>query len=158
VSHRYRKSPPSTRMYRHFAVVTLAVTGMLAVFAEGENAAALTEQAEERLPQKEAPDAPTTAMPTIQQPGGVWGSDLGLSFDTPTIPGGGASELSASWWPELSRRGYSPDYLVRLSEEERRSLEAAMSENLGSSPGEAATQLARLEAASRARSGSTGRD
>jgi hypothetical protein len=58
----------------------------------------------------------------------------------------------------LSRSGYTPDYLARLSDEERRSLEEAVSENLGNSAGEAAGQRARLEAASRARSGSTGRD
>ena len=146
-------------MYRHFAVVTLAVTGMLAIFAEGENAKALTEQVADRRPQEEAPEVRKAVKVAAKQPGGAWGSDLGAAFGTPTISaGGGARELSASWWPELSRSGYSPDDIVRLSDEERRSLEEAVNENLGSSSGEAAGQRAQLEAASRARSGSTGRD
>jgi hypothetical protein len=146
-------------MYRHFAIVTLAATGMLAVFAEGENAKALTEQVAERAPQEEAPMERKAVKVAARQPGGAWGSDLGATLGTPTISaGGGSRELSASWWPELSRSGYTPDYLARLSDEERRSLEEAVSENLGNSAGEAAGQRARLEAASRARSGSTGRD
>ena len=141
-------------MYRHFAVITLTVTGLLALFAEGEKAEAVTRQAElqsREEPAQTASEPQQAQQPVIQQPGGVWGDD-GATFGS-AVSRGGAS----SWWPELSARGYSPEYLARMSDEERRALEAAIAENTGPSPSGNRAEIARLEAASSARSGSAGR-
>jgi hypothetical protein len=150
VSHRYRKLPASTRMYRHFAVVTLAATGMLALFAEGERAKAVTQQTEP--PPVEEPAAPArekTSQAAVQQPGGVWGEEAGALGQA--IAGAGSS---SAWWAEFATRGHSSDYLAQLSEEERRQLESAMAENAGGSLAANRGEIIRLEAASHLRSGS----
>lgn len=156
MSHRYRKHPASTRMYRHFAVVTLAVTGLLALFAEGENAKAVTRQSPERDAelQAQAVEKPNNSPePVVQQPGGVWGDDGG-TFGDATLGGPGFRSAASSWWPELSSRGYSPDYLARMTDEER----TAIAENTGASATQNRSEIARLESASRLRSGSVGRE
>ena len=155
MSHRYRKQPASTRMYRHFAVITVAVTGLLALFAEGEKAEAVARKPDAQHRQETVPgqsEAKAATQPTVQQPGGIWGDD-GAAFAGPSF-----QSTASSWWPELSSRGYAPDYLARLSDEERRALEAAIAENTGSSLSGNRAELASLEAASAARSGSAGRD
>ena len=160
MSHRYRKHPASTRMYRHFAVVTLAVTGLLALFAEGENAKAVSRQSPERDAKLEAQaveEPNNSPEPMVQQPGGVWGDDGG-TFGDATLGGPGFRSAASSWWPQLSTRGYSPDYLARMTDEERTALEVAIAENTGVSATENRSEIARLENASRLRSGSVGRE
>src|SRR6188768_1544520 len=59
--------PP--KMYRHFALLTVALTGIIGMFADGENrqaAAAQTEQRHERETRDEQASA-KAAAPTIQQ-------------------------------------------------------------------------------------------
>src|SRR5687768_1881042 len=68
--------PPS--MYRHFAVVTLALTTGLAMFAQGENREAQAAQVVRPQPAKSAaPPVLARAAPsaTSQPSPGAWGSD-----------------------------------------------------------------------------------
>lgn len=160
MSHRYRRKTPTTRMYRHFAVVTVAVTGLLAVFAEGENAEAIAQRGQAELLQDQAAPAGSEKeqppKPDAQTAPGSWGSETGSSSATTSF--GTGSAVSPSEWPRLAHGGHSPDYLSALGEEERLALEAAVAESTGGSPSEYRAMTGRLEAASRVRSGSAGRD
>lgn len=49
-------------MFRHFAVITLAITFCLAMFADGEKRQAITEQVEQRQAQNEALKAESDAL------------------------------------------------------------------------------------------------
>lgn len=157
MAHRYRSKPPTTRMYRHFAVVTVVVTGLLAVFAEGEKAELHAATVEHRDLPAEAADVVPARPATVRAPGGVWGSDA-TSFAASAAGSIDWSANSGPAWGDPSGGGYTSDYLAGLSETDRAALEAAMAENAAGSPGESRARLARLEAASRLRSGSVGRE
>lgn len=148
-------------MYRHFAVVTVVLTGLLAVFAEGEKAEAIAQRGRAELQQDQAAQAGSEKeqppKPAAQAESGGWGNETGPSFAGTTFGGRSGSAVSTSWQPDLAQGDRSPDY-TSLTEEERLALEAAVAENTGGSPSEYRAMTGRLEAASRARSGSAGRD
>ena len=113
--------PPS--VFRHFAIVTLALTTALAMFAEGENrevqaAQIQPERVEEQRPPVIVRRAPDTA--SVPAPLG-WSDDSGDdgSFGQPMERLFGTSGSSVI--PEEAGDGadYSPEYLAALSEEER---------------------------------------
>jgi hypothetical protein len=113
--------PPS--VFRHFAIVTLALTTTLAMFAEGENRevqpAGIQPGAAE---EKQAPAIVRREPAQASAPASFgWNddSDVDGGFGQPMerLLGTGGSSLI----PEEARSGagYSPEYLASLSEEER---------------------------------------
>ena len=159
MSHRYKKAPPSAKVYRHFAAITLVVTGLLAIFTEGESAEAVTLQVQEqRREQVAAEQEKHQPRAEIQQSGGVWGSDVPVQAAASLVPTGAiqsyASSLGGGWFKGV----HSSDYLSQLSPEERDALELAIAENTGNSTDLQRSQAVALEAASRRRSGSVGRE
>lgn len=97
-----KPKPPPGAIYRHFAVVTLAVTALLAVFVNGEqreaantaSEAAVQREQAKQSPQKkeEATDRPDS---TAGETGGSWGQD-------PQPPRDSTSE--SSWSPPAGVR------------------------------------------------------
>jgi hypothetical protein len=145
-------------MYRHFAIVTIALTALLAVFAEGEKADASSLNVEERRPHDEVVTAGReTAEPAAQQPGGVWGSET-QAVGGNSILSGATSRQVSGFGAGFLDGGYSPEYLARMTPQERADLELAVAENTGGSQAVSRSQAASLEAASRRRSGSAGRE
>lgn len=160
MGHRFKKPSPSTRMYRHFAVITLVATGLLALFADGEQARAVTEEIQAKQEQEALHQESKEKLAErgeVQQPSGVWGdSSDGLEnwqFDRFSI-GSGSSILGDT----LSGLGYSPEYLARMSADERDALAAAAAANMGGSRELAGYRSASLEAESRFRSGSVAQE
>jgi hypothetical protein len=150
-----RKPPPAInpRMYRHFAVVTVAITALLAFFANGENhealAAATRAQAAPDKPRAEQPKP--LARQTVERPAS-WGTDVSDSFGEPMIR---PSHQWAAWKPApvaaAVRAATLPGALGSdVSEDPRQPEDAA--------PEPSAAQVAALAAASRLRSGSHGND
>ena len=167
-----RKQPPvpTARIYRHFAVVTMLLTGAVAVFADGENRAAMAEEIAERE-QKNAlarASAEKFGPPRlVKKPAtanvGSFGSDSG-EFGSPMDHAEG--DNSSGYVPEdfapanafvpaaYSRFGLSAEEWARLDEEQRAALLRQM--NAEAEPADAperAQQIDRLKAASAARSG-----
>lgn len=153
MSHRFKKQPASTQIYRHFAVVTVMLTGLLVLFADGENAKAVAQRVEQQKQHKQQAQAEEKqAVPTPpQQPGGVWGNSGGSSA---AVSAGHIFARSGALASDraLSAAGYGTDYLSRLARDDRAHLAEAASANLN---GVEARKSA-LEAASRMRSGSVG--
>lgn len=141
-------------MYRHFAVVTLALTTGLAMFAEGER--------REPPPVQPTPTAtatPATFASAAKTSGRVpHGWDSGAGFDGPFgRPMEGAfADLDSGLIPDLADLvvpGYSPEYLASLSEAERELLLQGLRENGMLSPETRRQRSAALGAASDRRSG-----
>jgi hypothetical protein len=153
--------PPS--MYRHFAIVTLALTTGLAMFAQGENRE--VQAARVVRPQPASSAAPpvlarATPSATSQQSPGAWGSDSEFdnSFGRPMenlIDGAGSliPDLDA-----IAAPGYSPEYLASLSAEEREMLLQGLRDNGMLSPDIQEERAAALNAASRRRSGAASQE
>ena len=145
--------PPS--MYRHFAIVTLAVTAGLAMFADGENQQAQAAQVTQSRPvPAEAPAPLHTAAP--RQPASDWSDgDSGGAFGSPMdlLNSAGTSSSIMPDFDQIAAPGYSPDYLASLSEEERRLVLQGLQENGMLTPDIRDEQLATLETASSRRSG-----
>jgi hypothetical protein len=152
-----RRNPPSAikpQMYRHFAVATLAITALIAFFANGENhkAAAAAANAS-KIAAKPIPERPKPMLvaPADDSPGS-WGGDVSSAFGEPMIR---LSRDAGTWMPEpLASPGASrilaPDGTT-LASEDGGSAEAAVA-------APSATQISALAAASRQRSGSRGGD
>ena len=151
--------PPS--MYRHFAIVTLALTTGLAMFAQGENREVEAAQVARPQPVKSAaPSVLARATPSAQSSSGSWGSDSEFdgSFGRPMenlIEGAGSliPDLDA-----LGAPGYSPEYLASLSAEEREMLLQGLQENGMLAPDIQEERVAALNAASRRRSGTASQE
>jgi hypothetical protein len=159
------------KVYRHFAVVTVAVTTLMAVFADGENRQAISSTVEERqhdqqLKRKEAEKfgQPVLKMEQDDSGGGRFASDSetggggGLAND-----GGGHSSRYGSVaevvGPQMVPAGYrqhslTDEQLAQLSPEEREALLDRMREaRLGSSAQQRQQDLSRMMQASARRSG-----
>ena len=151
--------PPS--MYRHFAIVTLALTTGLAMFAQGENREAQAVQVARPQPARSAaPPVLARATPSSQPSAGAWGSDseFDSSFGRPMeslIDGAGSliPDLDAIVAP-----GYSPEYLASLSAAEREMLLQGLQDNGMLSPDIQEERAAALNAASRRRSGAASQE
>jgi hypothetical protein len=155
-------SPAITaQMYRHFAVVTLALTALMAFFADGEKQQALAAEAMPRhseklrraAPKELGPLAPTRAAADV--PRGTWGSDDSGGFGQPMLH----VSSTSTWVPSPSVYGGDarPDGAVGvpISGLDERD-DAATDQTISAPP--SATQIAAAAAASRLRSGSAGRD
>jgi hypothetical protein len=153
--------PPS--MYRHFAIVTLALTTGLAMFAQGENREA--QAAHVARPQPAKPAAPAvlaTASPSAasQVSPGAWGSDSEFdnSFGKPME---NLIDGASSLIPDLdaiAAPGYSPEYLASLSAEEREMLLQGLQDNGMLAPDVQEERVTALNAASRRRSGAASQE
>lgn len=172
-----RKPPavPTARIYRHFAVVTLLLTGAVALFADGENRAAMAEEIAERQQRDALARAsaekfgpPKLIKAGAPDGGGSFGPDIG-EFGAPMDGGGGTGSGSGSGYiPDedlalgfvpaaYARYGLSEAEWAALSEEEREALRReAEAEAARADTPERALQVERLKAASAARSGHGG--
>ena len=158
--------PP--KMYRHFAIVTVALTAAIALFANGENREAVAAQIEERQQQEELEQKSRERFgkPTIRRssrkPRPARFSDSGAEFDesfgrpmdqmvSHNRRSLGTSEQERT---PAAQAGYSDQYLATLSEEERKLLLAGLEKEGLLSPTERERKIAALVAASERRSGS----
>jgi hypothetical protein len=144
-------------MYRHFAIVTVALTASLAMFAEGEiSEVAGAQPVQARPPVAAPPVALQTAAPTSPADDDGWGSgDFDASFGSPMemLSGGGGSSVIPDL-DAIGAPGYSSEYLASLSEEERQLLLQGLQENGMLEPEIRRQRTASLDAASSRRSGS----
>jgi hypothetical protein len=149
-----RRNPPSAinpRMYRHFAVVTLAITALIAFFANGENHKAAAADTASKIAAKPIPERPKPMLvaPEDESPG-TWGGDVSSAFGEPMIR---LSRGAGTWMPTPLPSPSAQSILARdgspLASEDRGSPE-------GAAP--SAEQIAALAAASRRRSGARGND
>ncbi len=154
------KPPIPMKLYRHFAVVTLALTAFLALFATGENEE-LRQQAQSpqsATPSPSASNAPRYGQARMSQANG--GGSFGVeasgddSFGQPGIKGGSDRFINSSNLPAANSEnaGFTEAYLDTLSEEELAELLRAMREG-GVDDSERRQASAVMEAASRRRSG-----
>ena len=163
--------PPSVippTMYRHFAVVTLALTFGIAMFAEGENreaqAAQVAVQEQPAAPPQQdiaMPAGPRTAHRSAQpqrryvrDSTGYDGFDpsFGAPMDTAR---GSITAFSSEAAAITTQGGYSDKYLASLGTEERAALLNGLDKEGMLSPEERARKSAALIAASENRSGSS---
>lgn len=162
------KPPVPYKAYRHFAIITVVVTGLLALFASGENREVVADRIEqqEREAHLRAVSAERTGRPRIGRrdatgQGRFDGGDrqeFGRPMDD--LSAGNSSTMENFTSPGAARRGqttqipgYSQAYLDSLSEEEYRRLLQNLRAAGMLSPEERAQTLANLEAGSRQRSG-----
>jgi hypothetical protein len=151
------------KLYRHFAVVTLALTAFLALFADGENEELNQAAVQARSPQA-APAGPRPSSTPrygeaqLEQRGGAseFGDEAapGSNFGTPSISGGDRRFIVPTTMPAANSENaaFTQDYLDSLSEEELAELLRAMREG-GIEDRERREVTALMEAASRRRSG-----
>lgn len=152
---RVRQPAVQLKMYRHFAVVTVALTGTIAFFAEGErgraDGASPVAQTSEEMPVaatgQSAAIAPAAETAWADDSGGF---DFDSSFGAPMAPSTASSYLPSLDGGAFAALGYSPEYLALLSDEERRALEAELANNR--------EDIRRAERASKLRSGAPERD
>lgn len=145
----------TAQMYRHFAVWTVAITTLLAFFANGENqkaVAAIPEMAEQSATPPAKKAEAHFEHDTLDD-SGSWGSD-DVAFGQPTLE---APVEGGSWLPNpfglnrLNRPKPGDDQTLMESDEE-----AADSSQAAAAPTSAA--IAAAAEASRLRSGSVGRE
>jgi hypothetical protein len=129
--------PPSA--YRHFAIVTLALTVGLAMFADGENREA---QAAQVARPKPAPSAtpvafasPSATAGTQRAPHGWDDSDSTGGFGEPMQRLLGGSDSGLIPGPDTAHPSQPPaDYLATLSREERERLLQEMRRSISQAP------------------------
>ncbi len=158
MSHRFKKRTAATSaMYRHFAVVTVVCTALLAMFADDGTSAAAGHQAPDPAKEQATPEAPEAQqLAQVQQPRGVWGSEDGGSFGSSSFaPARPFSSMASGLQAGIFGR-QPPDYLARLSVSEREALLKAIADNGSDGSSLASARKASLEDASRRRSGSLG--
>lgn len=156
-------SPIPPKMYRHFAIITIAFTALLALFAEGEKQEEITHQALRKLDRQQAEardglratlaSAPVdgNAMETYDALRGNDGFGQDVAFGQPTegapMSGGSAVIVPAGYTP------LSEEYLATLSEEEREALLKGLEEAGMLDPKRRQELIAALDRASAVRSG-----
>jgi hypothetical protein len=160
--------PP--RMYKHFATLTIAITVMVAVFAEGDDARKAVEpmsgQIEQEIAQREEAaraqvrstlertpidGGAMSVMPANNGDGGGFGADS--AFGSPMErPGNGGGIIPARIAPNDV---YSEEYLASLSEEERAALLAGLRDSGMLDAETKQQQIAALDRASAKRSGTS---
>jgi len=160
------------KIYRHFAVVTLVVTLLVAMFADGENREAMADEIRSREQNAEMKAASAAKYGTaklikssgLERKGGGFGKDSG-EFGAPMDTVGSQADYN----PDVFKGGAAPQFVPGayrqfgiskaewdpLSEEERAKLIAEMNGGgLSTDPEIREAQLAKLIAASARRSGS----
>ena len=155
--------PP--RMYRHFALATVALTAAVAMFAEGESREARAAHVEAQQAPRPEPVVEALQPPIVrrkparraqflQNTGGHDGFDT--SFGAPmerTFASQSAHAPTAA--SEATQAGYSDRYLASLDPEERDLLLQGLKDEGVLSPRERERKSAALVAASQARSGAS---
>lgn len=164
-----RKRKPQTsnvKMYQHFAIITVAATGLLAMFADGENREAMAEEIVEEgqmLVSGEAEESQGLRRRTTRSPNAAssWGDDSsniaygqpmdttgGSVSDSGVAPTSNAGSLNGpSLFAALAELGISREEFEQMTPQERRSARAR-------AEAKRKEQARTLLAASRARSGS----
>lgn len=164
-----KKPPVPTKMYRHFAVVTVLLTASLAVFADGENEEYYAQQTAAQQPQQstesETPPerkdigAPAYGEAQLTRRDGAasGGFSNGPEFDSSygRASGPGGSRFSSQLVPadNSENAGFTAAHLDKLSEQELTRLLEALREDGIESESERRNAVAVMEAASRRRSG-----
>jgi hypothetical protein len=123
------------KMYRHFAVATLALTFAIAMLADGESRAAADAHSEGNVPS--TPARPTNSANfdgrngSAAQPAvvGRFSNDDGIEFGAPMDRPRGGAESSIAAVDSVQGLGYSPAYLDSLSDEEREALLASLAQS-----------------------------
>lgn len=149
-----RRNPTPTitpQMYRHFATLTVALTALLAFFANGESQEAAATAAVPTMLVHEPRAAPPQPQLEIDtDDGGSWGSDASETVQQTVIgPHFSGSRASGSPFGLDQSRGASVGPRRDGVDE---------SESADSSAAPTASQIAAIEAASRLRSGARGTD
>jgi hypothetical protein len=139
------------KMYRHFAVMTVALTGLTAFFANGENDKAIAAAAATEAPTAVRPAARKAPPPERERAADSesWRDDGDFTFGEPMMrPSAGVAGWgTGAFDPALGRPVGADDPLLADDEETDEA-----------SPAPSASQIAAVAAASRLRSGSTGID
>lgn len=153
------------RMYRHFAVATLALTSAMALFADGESRAAVSErlteeqqanalrrESRERFGAPRLARAQPTPVSTFEETpalGGEFGAPMAKPNGRFSRNGSGMDRASAA-----QQLGYTQEYLDSLSAEERELLLKGLEQNGLLSEENRTRQAAAIQSASARRSGS----
>ncbi|RPF70482.1 hypothetical protein [Aurantiacibacter spongiae] len=158
------KPPIPLKMYKHFAVTTVAMTGMLAMFADGENRQAMEAHVEQhqedvriRKASAEITGPPRLALAEPEPVGSFGGTEGGGDFGAPMIdvsPSGSSIGRADYARAAGSMPGYSQDFLDTLSEEELASLLADMRRAGLTDAGDIRRAARMMERSSARRSGS----
>ena len=144
--------PPS--MYRHFAIVTVALTMGLAMFADGENREARVAQATTVAPVRSAAPAAFaagSADPSTQAAG--WNDAPAGGFGQPMETAGG---IASSLIPDIEPSeapGQFPQASASLSQDEREMLLRRLQESALLAQQNRGSRSAAVDAASARRSG-----
>ena len=155
----------TTQMYRHFAVLTVGVTLVVGVFADGESREAIASEARAAAPAPKA--GPTELARKDTRARGSFGSDesfdqtfgapmdsFGASAQDGVMPDNLAQSPEPGVPASFTRYGVSSAVWASLSEEQRQALiDRHKAERLAAEAPERAKQIEGLLAASRARSG-----
>jgi len=102
----------TSKMYRHFATMTVAITALIALFASGEQQDAVAaEAAPQQVQQADATPKPSDAKARekreeqeAQEDTGTWGSDedFGHSSNNVAYDGGSWSPSDGPWQSDLT--------------------------------------------------------
>ena len=124
--------PP--KVYRHFALFTVALTAGIAMFANGENREAVAERIDEHQEQQKLQQIsreqvgpprvgqrPTRRRSGFSSDSEISGQKFGQPMERPTNNSGGA-ERAAIDNGAATQAGYSEAYLASLGEEDRKML------------------------------------
>lgn len=171
-----KKPPVPAKMYRHFAVVTVALTVVLALFAQGENKQFYDEQEQARQVQRsnqesavaakqdddgreaEGPE-PAYGRAQISRRDGADGGgsfsnkEYDPSYGRPSGPQGSRYTSVVVPASGSENAGFTASYLEKLSDEELDRLLEAIREDGIETESERTQAIAVMEAASRRRSG-----
>jgi hypothetical protein len=157
------KPPVPIKLYRHFAVVTLALTAAIAMFATGEGEEQRQAAQQPRASQAAAAAPRPSSTPRYGEAslaqrggGGEFGDEAasGNDFGRPSIRAGDSRFIQPSALPppNSENAAFTDAYLDTLTEEELTELLRAMREG-GIEDAERRQATAIMEAASRRRSG-----
>lgn len=166
------------KIYRHFAVLTLAVTALMALFADGENRAAIAEEIQTRQQRAEMREANAKKFgkkellvnkargPSINNKGFDY-SDAGDGFGAP-MDRAGAAVQDFNYSEDIAKPRYAPAAYAglqiseaewkQLSPEERKKLLKKLRGEEELSPEERERRRQAMIAASLRRSGSANSD
>ena len=147
-------SPVPAKMYRHFAIVTIALTAAVALFADGESRNAVAERVADH--QREIQDRRgkhvVAKAPQLAGNPAPLADDTANAFGTPSAGRYAVRTSGTTPFEALIAAGYSRDYVESLSAEDRQHLLAALHGGGAAAPDHAADAAA-LASASAARSG-----
>ncbi|MDE1466860.1 hypothetical protein [Aurantiacibacter sp. D1-12] len=132
------KPPIPLKLYKHFAMATLALTATIAMFADSDQREARAEQAgieEEPVTVAEAADKVEAQAPRLigaeeVRTRGSFGDEGGGSYGAPTVSswgtGGSADYARAEPAGRISVRGYDQAWIDAMSETEYRAFLEAL--------------------------------